>query len=200
LSESARKAVIQTYTEQGHDLRRKAARNGKDSAATHNVLAWFLATSPNPVVRNPVLAVELAPEATRRAPEAAAPWNTLGVAHYRAGAWKEARAAWEKSMQLGKGGSGGDWLFLAMTVWQQGDKESARTWYEKAVRWMDEHDPKTRSCADSARRRRIYYASKTTRRQRPLRADERLARSASDGPICPSLALRASRQKVSGWV
>ena len=29
-----------------------------------------------------------------------------------------------------------------MTAWQQGDKESARTWYNKAVRWMDQHNPK----------------------------------------------------------
>ena len=107
LSESARKTVAQKYTEQARALLRKGARSGKDPTAALNDLAWFLTTNPNRVVRDPVLAVEFAQEATRRAPDRAALWNTLGVAHYRAGAWKEARAALEISMQLGEGGSGG---------------------------------------------------------------------------------------------
>jgi hypothetical protein len=56
--------------------------------------------------------------------------------------WKAARIALEKSMQLGKGGNSGDWFFLAMTAWQEDNKEEARTWYDKAVRWMEQNAPR----------------------------------------------------------
>ena len=47
-------------------------------------------------------------------------WNTLGVAHYRAGAWQTATTCLERSMTLRKGGDAYDWLFLAMAHWQLG--------------------------------------------------------------------------------
>src|SRR5262249_10122375 len=66
-------------------------------------------------------------------------WNTLGAAHYRTRGWKAAIAALQKSMELGKGGDSFDWFFLAMIHWQQGTKDEARKWYEKAVEWMDKN-------------------------------------------------------------
>jgi tetratricopeptide (TPR) repeat protein len=68
-------------------------------------------------------------------------WNTLGVAHYRAGDNRAAIVALEKSIELGKGGSSFDWLFLAMAHWRLGAREQARTWYDKAVAWMDKRNP-----------------------------------------------------------
>jgi hypothetical protein len=59
------------------------------------------------------------------------------VAYYRAGDWKAAIAELEKSMELGAGGGPADWLFLAMAQWQNGDKNQARHWYDKAVNGMD---------------------------------------------------------------
>jgi hypothetical protein len=44
-------------------------------------------------------------------------------------------------MSLGKGGDALDWFFLAMAHWQQGDKEQARTWYGRAVQWMEKNRP-----------------------------------------------------------
>ena len=32
-----------------------------------------------------------------------------------------------------------DTFFLAMAHWQQGEKEQARRYYDRAVRWMDEN-------------------------------------------------------------
>ena len=69
-------------------------------------------------------------------------WNTLGAAHYRAGDWKAAIEALTKSMELGKGGDSTDWFFLAMAHWQLGDKTQARSWYDKAVPWMEKNQPK----------------------------------------------------------
>jgi uncharacterized protein HemY len=67
-------------------------------------------------------------------------WNTLGVAHYRAGHWNEAIKALTKSMQL----SGGklesfDTFFLAMAHWRLDETEKAREWYDRAVQWMEKN-------------------------------------------------------------
>jgi eukaryotic-like serine/threonine-protein kinase len=75
-------------------------------------------------------------------PKAGAYWLTLGAASYRASDWKEATAALKKSMELRQGGDSVDWFFLAMAHWKLGNKEEARQWYEKAVQWMVEKNPK----------------------------------------------------------
>jgi serine/threonine protein kinase len=46
---------------------------------------------------------------------------------------------------LDKEGDVEPWLFLAMAHWQLGDKAKARTWYDQAVQWMDEHRPHDQS-------------------------------------------------------
>jgi tetratricopeptide (TPR) repeat protein len=91
-----------------------------------NNTAWRLATDANPANRDPGWAVELAKLAVERAPGNGVFANTLGAAQYRAGDWKEAIAALEKSMQLRQGGDSFDWFLLAMAHWQLGDKEKAR--------------------------------------------------------------------------
>ena len=101
-----------------------------------------MATCPDSKLRDPVQAVALAKKAVELGPNQGSFWNTLGVAHYRAGDWKGAIAALQKSMELRKGGTSFDWLFLAMTHWQLGEKEKARAWYDKAVEWMDKTQPK----------------------------------------------------------
>jgi hypothetical protein len=50
----------------------------------------------------------------------------------------------EEGASAGPGkGSGGsfDFFFLAMAHWQLDDKDQARTWYDKAVPWMDKNKP-----------------------------------------------------------
>ncbi len=109
------------------------------AAIAANALAWFLATCPDPQFRNPTQAVAWAQKALGRAPQEGTFWNTLGVAHYRAGDPKAAVAALQKSMQLRGGGDASDWFFLAMAHWKMDDAEQARTWYQKAVQWMDRY-------------------------------------------------------------
>jgi WD40 repeat protein/serine/threonine protein kinase/Flp pilus assembly protein TadD len=112
-----------------------------DDAEAYNNLAWDLATCPDPKSRDSTQAVALAQQAVKHAPKMPTCWNTLGAAHYRAGDWKAAVTALEKSMELGKGGDAGDWFFLAMAHWRLGDKEQARQWYDKAVPWMEKNKP-----------------------------------------------------------
>src|SRR5262249_41079791 len=117
---------------------RKLTRDGHRAL---NQLAWVFATCPDVKLRDPKQAVELAKKAVDLAPKSGGNWNTLGVAHYRAGDCKAALAALEKAIELRGGGTGTDWFFLAMCHWKLNSKDRARKAYDRAVRWMDRHAP-----------------------------------------------------------
>jgi tetratricopeptide (TPR) repeat protein len=79
-------------------------------------------------------------------------WNTLGVAHYRAGNVEEALAALQKSLDIAESGECRakgvddryvceDWLFLAMANWKLDRKGEARKWYDRAAEWMVKNAP-----------------------------------------------------------
>jgi Flp pilus assembly protein TadD len=117
-------------------------RLDRDSDAdAHRVMAWFLATCPEPKFRDVPRAVELAKKAVALAPSEHRTWSTLGAARYRAGNWKAAVEALEKSRDLRQGGDSFDWFFRAMAHWQMGQKGHARGWYDQAVQWMDKTQP-----------------------------------------------------------
>jgi tetratricopeptide (TPR) repeat protein/tRNA A-37 threonylcarbamoyl transferase component Bud32 len=107
-----------------------------------NALAWELSIGSIPEIRDPDRAVRLAKKAVELSPKIGNSWNTLALDQYRAGNWKEAFSAVEKSMELGKGGAREDWLILAMTHWQLGAKAKAKQWYDKADQWMQKNRPK----------------------------------------------------------
>jgi serine/threonine protein kinase/WD40 repeat protein len=109
-------------------------------ALAKNTEAWRLATSVEAKARDPHRAIELAKEAIQLAPKEGLYWNTLGVAHYRAGHWDDCIRAMEKSMQLTSGRlERFDTFFLAMAHWQRNDKEQARKLYDQAVAWMEKY-------------------------------------------------------------
>jgi tetratricopeptide (TPR) repeat protein len=112
----------------------------QDQPGEANRLAWELATSPDPLLREPTLAVELAEQATRLAPAEAAYWNTLGAAHYRLGAWQKAVKDFEtaEKLALGKQESGTA-FFLAMCHQRLDDPTTAKVHYERGARWVHEH-------------------------------------------------------------
>jgi serine/threonine protein kinase/Tfp pilus assembly protein PilF len=116
----------------------------KPESASHlNMLAWHLATCPEPMFRDAARAVELATKAVALAPRVAAYRNTLGVAHYRAGHWTEAIAELKESMNLQKGQfECYDTYFLAMAHWKLGEKDQAGAWYDRAERWMEDKKPR----------------------------------------------------------
>ncbi len=114
---------------------------GPNEAAAHNDLAWLLATCPQPKFQDAGRAVALATKAVEQAPKQGGMWNTLGVAHYRTGNWKEAALALEKSLAL-QGDNSFDQFFLAMAHWQTGEKEKARQRFDQAVQWMEKNAPR----------------------------------------------------------
>jgi tetratricopeptide (TPR) repeat protein len=102
--------------------------------------AWALATCVDSRFRDADRAVEVAKKAVQLLSQEGACWNTLGVAQYRAGHWKEAITALQKSIEL-QGDDSWAFFFLAMAHWQLGHKEEARRRYDKAVEWMEKNRP-----------------------------------------------------------
>jgi WD40 repeat protein len=117
-------------------LRRHDAPKLNDPQALNNA-AWFLATCPELALRDTDAALTLGREAVTMAPQEGVCWNTLGVAQYRAGDWNAAIASLRRSMGLRQGGDGSDWFFLAMAHFRLGHQAEARSWFRKAVAWMD---------------------------------------------------------------
>lgn len=110
-------------------------------ANTLNDLAWLLAAdAPD---RDPALAVTLAEEATRIAPDLDASWNTLGVARYRAGDWPGAIEALERSANSSPGGLGTafDHYILAMAWHHLHRDDQAEEWLERGIAWTARHRP-----------------------------------------------------------
>ncbi len=120
-----------------------------------NELAWLLATCPEAKVRNPARAVALAQQAVDASPKDGTFWNTLGVARYRAGDFKGAVEALDKSAELRRGGDPYDWLFLAMAHEKRGHHDEARKFYDRATKWLQKNEAalaKDKPQADELRR------------------------------------------------
>jgi serine/threonine protein kinase len=118
-----------------------------DDSRTRNNLAWMLASRADESNHDASRAVELAEGAVKRAPSEGLYWNTLGLARYRAGQWKGATEALEKSARLRSGGDAYDWLLLAMARWQLGDRIEARCDYDRSVAWITKNAPDNQELA-----------------------------------------------------
>ncbi len=120
-----------------------------DDSSKHEALAMILSNCPEPRLRNPHRAAEMASKAVEIEPQASNNWTALGMARYRLGQWQEARMAFDKSLQLGADSWGGslrrpdaiDWFFLAMSYWQLGQQDQARQCYDRGVQWMNGSKP-----------------------------------------------------------
>jgi tetratricopeptide (TPR) repeat protein len=124
---------------------RKALELDPEDPAVNNELAWFLATNPEPRLRDPARAVRLAQKAVKAVTDRERSGdyrNTLGVAHYRNGDDKAAVAELETAMRLRDEGDSFDWFFLAMAHCRLGDPDKAQTWFDRTVQWMDRHNPR----------------------------------------------------------
>jgi len=105
-----------------------------------NDLAWFLVTAPDPAVRDPARALSLAVKAMEVHPECSTYWNTLGAVQYRAGDFKAAITALDRSTVLSHGGSAFDHFFLAMAHIRLENQAQAQHWFTQAMLWMERHD------------------------------------------------------------
>ena len=68
--------------------------------------------------------------------------NTLGVAYFRAGHWRDAIAALNRSDELAPNEHlGYNAFFRAMAHWRLGETEAAQREYGRAVAWMNDRSP-----------------------------------------------------------
>jgi serine/threonine protein kinase/Flp pilus assembly protein TadD len=125
---------------EARDAFQNAVRLKPEEAEHYEGLAWLLANDPNPLLRDPPRAIELAKKATELGGGRETAWQALGMASYRAGRWQEAVAALERARSLGAEGT--DSFFLAMARWQLGEKEPARKLYAEGVQWMETNKPR----------------------------------------------------------
>ena len=100
-------------------------------ATLYDDLAWFLATSPDPQLRDPPHALELAQMAVKQTPDSARCWRTLGAAQYRLGHWSECLDALDKSRALGMEPGGSGLLFAAMAHWQMNQRDAAQIHFQE---------------------------------------------------------------------
>jgi Flp pilus assembly protein TadD len=116
------------------DAFRRGIELGGDDSGTLNGIAWLLVSDPRLASVRPSWALRMGKRAVRLNPQAAHVWNTLGVAHYRAGDWEAAIETLEKAEGLAPGKDFAfKAFFLAMAHWQKGERDEARSWYDKAV-------------------------------------------------------------------
>jgi tetratricopeptide (TPR) repeat protein len=139
--EDDRKASAAALRAHTREIERDATRAGHLAAGELNGLAWKVVVKKDSDAEDVACAVEMAGKAAELAPNDGNIWNTLGIARYRAGDFKQAVADLQKSTQLRNGGSSFDLFFLAMVHWQLGNKTEARNWYDQAVRWMEKNQP-----------------------------------------------------------
>jgi hypothetical protein len=113
-----------------------------DNPRACNNLAWMLTSRADASSQSAKRAVELAERAVAGTMTAGTYWNTLGMARYRAGQWKGAAEAIERSMRLSSGGNAHDWLLLAMVHWQLGDHVRAEGLYKRSLEWINKNAAK----------------------------------------------------------
>jgi serine/threonine protein kinase/WD40 repeat protein len=106
-----------------------------DNPMAYNNLAWAYLTAPEPL-RDVKTGLSLAEKAARLEPGNALIRNTLGLAYYRAGRFREA----VKTLRLNldrqdDSGLAWDHFFLAMSYQRLGETTRARDYYDWAVRW-----------------------------------------------------------------
>jgi tetratricopeptide (TPR) repeat protein len=150
---------------------------GPPNSRAENMLAWRLVVAPGAGADLVAQAVEWARTATSLAPERGSYWNTLGVAHYRAGDWNKAIEALNTSIKLQSGREyAHDAFFMAMAYWKRGEVDRGREWLSKARDWMEKHNP------DDAELRGFDAEARACSREALRQELERLSRSVERDP------------------
>jgi serine/threonine protein kinase/tetratricopeptide (TPR) repeat protein len=120
------------------ELRKQLVQVVTDNPSYARDLAWFLATCPSTKHHDDWLAVKVAEQAVKSAPDGGDCWRALGAALCRTARWRDAREALEKANGRRNGGDGREWLFLAMAHWHLGNKVEAQVQFANALKWLDD--------------------------------------------------------------
>lgn len=117
------------------DFYRKAIKQDPDSVRILNSFAWTIVSRSNSETAPGLIkeATEAAEMAYEKSPEDPSLQNTLGVCYYRTSNWEEALELLQSSVK--NADVIHNWLFLAMTHWQLGEKAEARAYMTKSIVW-----------------------------------------------------------------
>jgi WD40 repeat protein/tetratricopeptide (TPR) repeat protein len=97
------------------------------------LIAWTCSLAPG-ALADPSAAVRAGGRAVARAPHLRTSHTALGAALYRAGRWKDAiRSRAEASKLAGGEGTAEEWVFLALSHAQLGQKDEARRWLKRVA-------------------------------------------------------------------
>jgi tetratricopeptide (TPR) repeat protein len=114
---------------------RLAIEADPDNPKACNGLAWAYLTAPE-ALRDVKAALPLAEKAVRLSAGSAVYRNTLGVAYYRAGRYREAVEMLRPNLDSQEDWAlASDLYFLAMSHHRLGETARARDYYDWAVRW-----------------------------------------------------------------
>ncbi len=115
---------------------RRIVKEDPNTAWACNALAWAYLTAPA-ALRDVKAAVPLAEKAVQLSPKDLNFRNTLGVAYYRAGRYREAAAVLRANVEKQEDGVlAFDLYFLAMSHHRLGEPTRARDYYDWAIRWV----------------------------------------------------------------
>ena len=135
-------------------------------AANLNDLAWLLIKQVTAAEEHSARACTLAEEAVQLVPEAAAYWNTLGIAYYRRRDHYKAVRALSQSVTLDPdGGTAFDFYYLALANHALGYAKPSRDWLEHAESWSGRHPEQAEPLEPI--RREVRQALKLPGRQQP---------------------------------
>jgi tetratricopeptide (TPR) repeat protein len=116
-------------------FRREVAEH-PDAAEVCNALAWAYLKAPE-ALRDVDAALPLAEKAVRLEPKTADYLDTLGLAYYRAGRYREAVEVLRPNVENQRDTDlAYDLYFLAMSHHRLGETTRARDYYDWAVRWV----------------------------------------------------------------
>jgi hypothetical protein len=116
---------------------RQAIKADPSHLIANNNLAWLLLVGPKEL-RDPKAALPLARKANDWPAELSVNLNTLGVALYYNGEFKEAVGVLEKSLAAGEGQFDAfDLFFLAMCHARLGNGPEATKCFDRAVKWVE---------------------------------------------------------------
>ena len=133
-TEEARKQFVQAQA-----IMEDLAALRPNESICHWQLILLLANCPDAQLRDPQRAVELAKHVLPK--QAGHYWRYLALAQYRSDQWQDAADSIQQAMDLRQGGDAFDWLLLAMTHWQLGQKDEAIQWYTKAQEAIETGKP-----------------------------------------------------------
>jgi tetratricopeptide (TPR) repeat protein len=125
----------------------RATKSDDKCWITLNDMAWSICMSPAQKPRAIHYALEWS-EKSVRLKSTGTNLNTLGVAQYRAGQFREAIESLTKSHELdGEKIAGFNLFWLAMAQWQLGEKEKGRELFQQAITWTEKNQPKDEELA-----------------------------------------------------